>query len=61
MIMMDIGTYGRREEDLAFTRRPAAVELARLSGTKDISVEKFRRNMLEAIGQSPLPDCIPAY
>jgi hypothetical protein len=48
---MDIATYSRREEDLAFAQRLAAVELARLSGTKDISIEEFRQNMLEAIDQ----------
>jgi hypothetical protein len=47
--MMDIATYSRREEDLALAQRLAAVELARLSGTKDISIEEFRQNMLEAI------------
>ena len=36
-------------EDLALAQRLSAIELARLSGTKDISLEEFRHNMLEAI------------
>jgi hypothetical protein len=48
---MDIDTYSRREEDLALAQRLSAVELARLSGTKDYSPEEFRQNMLEAIDQ----------
>jgi prevent-host-death family protein len=51
MVLMDIATYSRREEDLALAQRLAATELARLSGTKDLSVEEFRQNMLEAIDQ----------
>jgi prevent-host-death family protein len=51
MVLMDIATYSRREEDLALAQRLAVVELARLSGTKDISIEEFRQNMLEAIDQ----------
>jgi hypothetical protein len=39
------------EEDLALTQRLAAIELARLSGTKDYNLEEFRKNMLEAIDQ----------
>ena len=49
MVIMDIQTYSRREEDLALAQRLSAIELARLSGTKDFSVEEFRQNMLEAI------------
>jgi len=36
---------------LDLAQRLAAVELARLSGTKDYSLAKFRQNMLEAIEQ----------
>jgi prevent-host-death family protein len=50
-VLMDIATYSRREEDLALAQRLAAVELARLSGTKDYNLEEFRQNMLEAIEQ----------
>ena len=49
MVLMDIETYSRREEDLALAQRLSAIEMARLSGTKDISLEEFRHNMLEAI------------
>ena len=51
MVLMDIATYSRREEDLDLAQHLAAVELARLSGTKDLSVEEFRQNMLDAINQ----------
>ena len=49
MVIMDIETYSRREEDLAFAQRLAAAELARISGTKDLSIKEFEDNMLEAI------------
>ena len=49
MVLMDIETYSRREEDLALAQRLSAIELARLSGSKDFSIEEFRQNMLEAI------------
>jgi len=48
-VLMDIETYSRREDDLLLAQRLAAVELARLSGTKDYKLEEFRQNMLEAI------------
>ena len=44
MVFMD-------EEDLTLAERLAAIELARLSGTKDYTLEEFRKNMLEAIDQ----------
>ena len=49
MVLMDIETFSRREEDLALAQRLAAAELARISGMKDLSVEEFNQNMLEAI------------
>jgi len=49
MVLMDIETYSRREEDLALARHLSAVELARVSGTKDYNLEEFRQHMLEAI------------
>ena len=49
MVIMDIETYSRREEDLALAQRLAAAELARISGIKDISVDEFEKNMLDAI------------
>ena len=51
MVLMDIQTYSQREEDLALAQRLSAIELARLSGTRDFSIEGFRQNMLEAIDQ----------
>jgi len=39
------------EKDLVLAQRLAAVELARLSGTKDYTLEEFRKNMLEATDQ----------
>jgi prevent-host-death family protein len=51
MVLMDIATYSRREEELNLAQHLVAVELARLSGTQDISVEELRQNMLDAIDQ----------
>jgi hypothetical protein len=51
MVLMDIETYSRREEDLALAQRLSAIELARLSGTKDYNLKEFKQNMLEAINQ----------
>ena len=51
MVLMAIETYSRREEDIALAQRLSATELARLSGTKDLTVEEFQQNMLEAIAQ----------
>ena len=49
MVIMDIETYSRREEDLALAQGLAAAELARISGIKDLSIDEFEKNMLEAI------------
>jgi PHD/YefM family antitoxin component YafN of YafNO toxin-antitoxin module len=49
MVIMDIETYGRREEDLAIAERLLATEKARLSGTQDYSVDEFESNMRKAI------------
>jgi len=51
MVLMDIETYSRREEDLALAQRLASVELARLSGAKDYTLDEFKQNMIEAIDQ----------
>ena len=48
-VLMDIATYSQREEDLALAQRLAAVELARLTGTKDYNMDEFKQNMLDAI------------
>jgi len=50
-VIMDIATYSQREEDLDFAQRLAVVELARLSGVKDYTLEEFKQNMHEAINQ----------
>jgi PHD/YefM family antitoxin component YafN of YafNO toxin-antitoxin module len=49
MVIMDIETYSRREEDLAIAERLLAVERARLQGTQGLSVAEFENNMREAI------------
>jgi prevent-host-death family protein len=49
MVIMDIESYNRREEDLAFAQRLAAVEMARAAGTKDLTVNEFERNIRKAI------------
>jgi PHD/YefM family antitoxin component YafN of YafNO toxin-antitoxin module len=49
MVIMDIETYGRREEDLAVAERLLAAEKARLSGTQGYSIEEFQNNMRQAI------------
>nr|AGS52907.1 hypothetical protein [uncultured bacterium contig00019] len=51
MVLMDIETYSRREEELALTQRLSAAELARLSSAKDLNIDEFMQNMLEAITQ----------
>jgi len=50
-VLMDIETYSQREEELALAQRLASIELARLSGTKDYSLDEFKQNMLKAINQ----------
>ena len=49
MVIMDIETYSRREEDLALAQRLAAAEIARGSGMNGVSIDEFENNMLEAI------------
>jgi len=49
MVIMDIETYGRREEDLAIAERLLASERARLAGTKGYSIDEFQNNMRKAI------------
>jgi PHD/YefM family antitoxin component YafN of YafNO toxin-antitoxin module len=49
MVIMDIETYSRREEDLLVAERLLAAERARLQGTQGLSVDDFRSNMREAI------------
>jgi len=49
MIVMDIETYGRREEELAIAERLLAAEKARFSGTQGHSIDEFQSNMRQAI------------
>jgi len=49
MVLMDVETYSRREEDLATAQRLLAAERARLTGTIGYSVNEFQANMREAI------------
>ena len=49
MVIMDMETYGRREEDLAIAERLLAAERARLAGTQGYSVDEFENNMRQAI------------
>jgi len=49
MVIMDIATYGRREEDLAQAERLIAAEKARLSGVERYTVDEFESRMRQAI------------
>jgi len=49
MVIMDIESYNRREEDLALAQRLATVEMARATGTKDLTVEELEKNLRKAI------------
>ena len=49
MVIMDINTYGQREEDLAIAQRLIAAEKARIAGTQGYSVMEFQNNMRQAI------------
>ena len=51
MVLMDIETYSRREEDLATAERLVSVEMARATGTQGYSVDQFKKNMQQAIKQ----------
>ena len=49
MVIMDMETYGRREEDLAVAERLLSAEYARATGVQGYSVDNFENNMREAI------------
>ena len=53
-MIMDMGTYSRREEDLAVAERLLAAERARLLGTEGYSVDEFKQNMREAISKGEI-------
>ena len=49
MVLMDIETYGRREEALVVAEQLMAVETARIMGTQGYSIDEFQKNMRNAI------------
>ena len=49
MVIMDMETYGRREEDLATAERLLHAERARFAGTQGYSIDAFHDNMRQAI------------
>ena len=49
MVLMDIETYGRREENLATAERLMSAEMARFMGTQGYSIDQFKKNMEQAI------------
>jgi prevent-host-death family protein len=49
MVLMDIESYGRREENLAMAERLMAAEMARFMGTQGYTIDDFQRNMRQAI------------
>ena len=49
MVIMDVETYSRREEDLATAERLLAAERSRLAGTQGYTVDEFGSNMRKAI------------
>jgi PHD/YefM family antitoxin component YafN of YafNO toxin-antitoxin module len=51
MVLMDIETYGRREEDLATAERLMSAETVRFMGTQGYSLNQFKKNMRQAIKQ----------
>ena len=49
MVLMDIETYGQREEDLATAERLMSADMARFMGTQGYTIDEFRKNMSKAI------------
>jgi len=49
MVLMDIESYGQREENLATAERLMAAEMARFMGTQGYSIDAFQNNMRQAI------------
>jgi hypothetical protein len=45
MAIMDIESYNRREEDLVLAQRLVAVEMARATGAKDLTLYEFEQNI----------------
>jgi prevent-host-death family protein len=49
MVIMDIESYNRREEDMALAQHLASVEMARATGTKDLTLNEFEQNIHKII------------
>jgi PHD/YefM family antitoxin component YafN of YafNO toxin-antitoxin module len=49
MVLMDIETYGLREENLATAESLMSVEMSRFMGTQGLSIDEFQNNMRQAI------------
>jgi len=56
MVLMDIESYGRREENLAAAERLMIAEMARFMGTQGYSIDQFKKNMKQAIKQGSSKD-----
>ena len=56
MVLMDIESYGRREENLATAERLLAAERARFMGTQGYTVDQFKTNMKQAIKRGSSKD-----
>jgi len=56
MVLMDIESFGRREENLATAERLIEAEKARLMGTQGYTVDQFKMNMKQAIKQGTSKD-----
>jgi PHD/YefM family antitoxin component YafN of YafNO toxin-antitoxin module len=48
-VLMDIGTYSRREQELEQMERLLAAEQDRMAGIKGHSIDQFAKNMKKAI------------
>ena len=54
MVLMDIETYGRREENLATAERLMSADMSRFMGTQGYSIDEFQKNMRQAIQQGAI-------
>ena len=49
MVLMDIESFGLREENLATAERLIAAEMARITGAQSYTINQFKTNMKQAI------------
>jgi hypothetical protein len=49
MVLMDVETFNKREDDLATAERLLSAERARLQGAKGYTVQEFEQNMRAVI------------